>query len=207
MKTDDLIKNLASDAEPVKPIKPLRDFTLWLSVTIGLTLLLSCSLGLRSDLFSKLSSTLFLLEIFFALSTGVLAALAANWLSVPDIRQQKWVVALPFIPLFGLCAVATYDFSLAPSFDIVRSAYAVVDMLTVAIVPAVILFTMLRKAATTHRWAASIMAIMAVSSFGYVASRLVCRVDEPGQIFTCHLTPMFIIGVIGALFGVRLLKW
>jgi hypothetical protein len=92
MKTDDLIDRLSADLRPVQRLAPpLLRAAGW----IGLALLLvaACVLlvGPRDDLMDRLTRPHEAAQLVFALATGVLAAIAAFQLSVPD-RSRRWAL-------------------------------------------------------------------------------------------------------------------
>lgn len=92
MRTDDLIGRLAAELRPVRRLPPpaLRA-ALW----IGLALLLVAGfvvyVGPRHDLMERMSRPHEVAQFVFAVATGVLAAVAAFELSLPD-RSERWAL-------------------------------------------------------------------------------------------------------------------
>ena len=100
MKTEDLIGRLAADLRPVRRLAPpLRRCAMWLAFA---TLVLAAAIawyGPRHDLMERLGRPHEAAQLLFALSTGVLAALAAFELSLPD-RSPRWAL-LPLPAAIG----------------------------------------------------------------------------------------------------------
>ena len=92
MKTDDLIERLAADLRPVKRLAPpaLRAAG-W--ITLALLLVAACvvAFGPRHDLMDRLSRPHEVAQLVFALATGILAAVAAFELALPD-RSRHWAL-------------------------------------------------------------------------------------------------------------------
>ena len=100
MKTEELIGRLAAELRPVRRLAhPLRRCATWLAfalLVVGAAIVWS---GPREDLMERLARPQDAAQILFALSTGVLAAVAAFELSLPD-RAARWAL-LPVVPALG----------------------------------------------------------------------------------------------------------
>lgn len=98
--TPDLIEDLARNLLPVRPLrKPLVRTFLWLALSLIVLGLLAVRQGVRPDLTQKLQKADFLLPLAGMAITGILAAISAFIVSLPD-RSRLWL-ALP-IPSFLL---------------------------------------------------------------------------------------------------------
>jgi hypothetical protein len=107
MRTEDLIGRLAGDLKPVRPLgPPLRRCAAWLAfaaMMIGAAILVY---GTRDDLTERLARPHESLQLALAIATGVLAAVAAFELSLPD-RSSRWAL----LPIPAVVAwVATMGF-------------------------------------------------------------------------------------------------
>jgi len=89
--TPDLIESLVARAEPVRRLRPpLARAAAWL-LFAGLMLALMVAIkGLRPDLGLSLRQPGFAIDIAAALATGILAAVAAFIVSLPD-RSRLWL--------------------------------------------------------------------------------------------------------------------
>ena len=90
--TQKLIDTLVASATPVQRLRPplVRAFS-WLALAAAILALLAIGHGVRSDLVEHLHQPMFLVSMAAALLTGVLAAIAAFTVSLPD-RSQLWLL-------------------------------------------------------------------------------------------------------------------
>ncbi|MGE4167918.1 MAG: NrsF family protein, partial [Xanthobacteraceae bacterium] len=90
--TPDLIELLVANLTPVKRLRPpiVRAAT-WLALAALIVALLAIAQGLRPDIAVHLQQSGFVMSLGGALLTGVLAAIAAFMLSLPD-RSRLWVL-------------------------------------------------------------------------------------------------------------------
>ena len=92
-RSEDLIAALASQAAPVRRLRPPAWRTAGLVTLAGAIVALSVAWhGLRPDLAEKMSEPLYLLEWLASLATALGAFLAAFHLSLPD-RSPRWLAA------------------------------------------------------------------------------------------------------------------
>ncbi|WP_198377864.1 NrsF family protein [Neoroseomonas rubea] len=102
MRTEDLIGRLAEDLRPVRPLgPPLRRCAAWLAfaaLVIGAAIV---AFGARHDLMERLARPHEGAQLLFAVATGVLAAIAAFELSLPD-RSPRWaLLPVPAVLAWG----------------------------------------------------------------------------------------------------------
>ncbi len=92
MRNEDLIRQLAADLRPVKPARnPIAATTAWLAFVAVVIALAVLVFGLREDLAARLAGGFDLLQIAGALATGLLAAVAAFQLALPE-RSGRWAL-------------------------------------------------------------------------------------------------------------------
>ncbi len=90
--TPDLIESLVAGAKPVRRLRPpAARAALWLLFALAIVSLLAVSHGLRPDLGARLGQLLFVTGLAASLLTGVLAAVAAFIVSLPD-RSRLWLL-------------------------------------------------------------------------------------------------------------------
>lgn len=158
----------------------------------------------------KLSgNTMVIIELSLAALTGALAGLAACWLSTPDVRQQKWVIWLPILPLTCLSFLISYEFLIIPfQFEAgVITMKCMGSIASLAILPAVCLAILLRQHRTTHNNWFTAMSVTAVGCFVYFCSRLICPKDDMEYLLVWHYIPTLAITIISAIIVRRAVKW
>ena len=88
--TPQLITLLAGSAKPVRRLRPpLLRTTLWLLLAALVFALLAMGQGLRGDFAQLAAQPVFVIGILASLVTGILAAIAAFFISLPD-RSRAW---------------------------------------------------------------------------------------------------------------------
>jgi hypothetical protein len=101
--TEELIAALSAKTVPVRRLEaPWLRFLMWFvvaSLVAGSTIL---NHGLRDDISDKFMSFRFQIEFWSSVLTGILAALSAFMLALPD-RSDRWLlVPMPALALWGL---------------------------------------------------------------------------------------------------------
>ncbi|MDR6292690.1 MULTISPECIES: DUF1109 domain-containing protein [Inquilinus] len=97
-RTDDLIAQLAAEVRPVRPLRPpLQRALFWLAIAVVVIGIVVAAVGIRPDFMEEMGETHYQLEWAGALLTGVLSAIAAFHVSLPD-RPRAWAL----LPLPGL---------------------------------------------------------------------------------------------------------
>src|SRR5437870_4815677 len=90
--TPELIDSLAASVTPVRRLRPpLVRATFWLLLAAFILVLLAISQGVRPDLAQRLQQPVFAVGLVASLLTGILAAIAAFVVSLPD-RSRRWLV-------------------------------------------------------------------------------------------------------------------
>jgi hypothetical protein len=92
MNTDDLIGRLAIELRPVKRLAPpLLRAAAWIGFAVLMVAACVVLFGPRHNLLERLAQPHEVAQLVFALGTGVLAAIAAFQLSLPD-RAPRWAL-------------------------------------------------------------------------------------------------------------------
>ncbi|MBR0651813.1 DUF1109 domain-containing protein [Roseomonas terrae] len=102
MRTDELIGRLATELQPVRRLSsPGRRAALWLGFAALVIGAFTIAVGPRHDLMDYLSDPHEAMQLAFMVATGVLSAVAAFQLALPD-RSGHWVLLpLPAALLWG----------------------------------------------------------------------------------------------------------
>ena len=219
MQTDDLIAQLAENAEtPTKPLKPpFVRFLMFVGISIFIVVSIFVigqmffGMVLRSDFNEVIKAPLFQLELFMGTVTALVAAWSAFVLSIPDGRYNKYVKPVPVI-LFTLLSILVLSTKTTDTESIwvectSMSYICFVEIFIIALVPGIVLFFMVRKAATvSHNWL-GFMGILSATSIGYVAQRFIEANDDLYHLLIWHIIPVFICSLLGIIVGKYTLKW
>lgn len=92
MKTEDLIGRLSADLRPVRRLAPpMRRCAVWLALALVVIGVAIVWFGPRHDLLERLGRPHEVAQMLLAIVTGVLAAVAAFELALPD-RSPRWAL-------------------------------------------------------------------------------------------------------------------
>ncbi len=207
---DELIDKLVQDGTTVKPAHhPVLLSLEWIAAAVfylAVALMLS---GFRPDLMVKLHEPWFAAEIAALAGIFVVTSLSAALLSFPDLHQMRRVALAPALmfALFALVMLFAWRADSPPSQPPVHSIECTLSITLLAILPAVWIFFVMRKFASTHQYWAGGIAILAAFSVGALWLRLYEPTDSIMHVIEWHYLPMILIGMIGMWLGKSLLKW
>ena len=210
-KTPDLIDALVECATPVRRLRPpLVRGALWLALAALILALLAIVHGVRADLGERLHQPVFVVSITAALATGVLAAVAAFMVSLPD-RSQWWLaVPAPALAVWvGTIGYGCLTDWVVIGLDGVRFGETLRCFATLVLtsVPlAIALAVMLRYAALLRPGAVTLAGALAVAAITSSALSLFHDLDATMMILIWDLGTAALITGLGGLFGRRVLR-
>jgi hypothetical protein len=209
--TERLIDALVAGATPVRRLRPpLVRALAWLALAGAILVLLAIGHGVRSDLMEQLRQPVFVVSISAALATGVLAAIAAFMVSLPD-RSQSWLL-LPVPTLAVWIGTIGYGcltdwVSVSPDGVQLGETVRCFATLVLTSVPlAIALAVMLRHAARLRPVAATLAGALAVAAITSSALALMHDIDATAMILIWNLGTAAVIVALGGLFGSRLFR-
>ena len=210
--TPDLIASLAASATPVRRLRPpLLRAGLWLLVASLVLLALAALYGTRPDLAERLRQPTFVLALVGSLLTGILAAIAAFHLSLPD-RSRLWLL-LPAPALVLWVSTIGYGcltdwVSTGPDGIRLGSTLQCFATLVVAGLPlSVVLLLMLRHAARLHPTTVAMMGGLAVAGIVATALSLFHSLDASVMVLLWNVGVAALIVALGGVFGRRMFAW
>lgn len=207
--TDSLIASLSDDLAEVKPMShPIRRVALWAVIAALYTVFIMALFVIRPDFSTKLQDANYVFELMHILAISISAMLCSSWLCVPDMRGQKWLLAVPTT----LFVTFMIQIILRISMEIhdVPKLYlhhCVTDSVVFGVIPALLIVLLSIKGKTTHPFAMSFMNALAVGSLGYLGLRVVCMSDNIGHLYTYHLLPYILFGIVISIVGRRIYRW
>lgn len=209
MCTDALIDSLCGDLDHVCCLKhPAKRFINFL-IFLTLYLVISISIiGIRGDIMLRLLDFTFSFEILLILSMSIFAALSSIWLCIPDMRQQKWLLAVT-LTLFSTFTAWTILRMSLDSFVMPDHHWHACYLVSIIFgaIPALVIFVASIKGKTTHPLLLSAMNTLSIGGAGYIGLRLVCTSDDIGHICIFHILPYILFAFIASIIGRKIYCW
>jgi hypothetical protein len=203
------IGELSGRLEPVRPLPHpvVRAFAWFLCALLYFGAAISF-IGIRGDIAAKMGQAAYVNELGFSLMLAVSAVLCSGWLAVPDMRGQKWMLAVPF----SFCAAAIVWFATVFALETVEMPHphwhkCVTDSLLMGGLPVFSLLLLVRRGNTTHPRLSALMNILAVGALGWAGLRITCASDAVGHIMSFHFLPFLVVGIVLSLFARKLYAW
>jgi hypothetical protein len=207
--TPELIDMLCADAKPVRRLRPpLVRAALWLLFAGLVLVVLAVLLGTRPDLAERLRQPSFVGALAGALLTGVLAAVAAFHLSLPD-RSRRWLLLpLPALVLWistiGYGCLADWV-SIGPDGVRLGTTLECFATLALASLPlSLALLVMLRHAARLYPTTVAMIGGLASAGIAATALSLFHELDASVMVLLWNLGAAALIVALGGIFGRRL---
>lgn len=209
MDIDALIDGLSDEIKAVKVMAhPFKRAIPWIIISL---LYLSVSIGLigfRPDIGIKIGDANFVFEIILVLAMSIKAGLCAIWLCVPDMRGQKWMLAVP-VSLFLSFIVWTGLRVLLEPMEILHMHWhtCYTAFIVFGAIPALMIFILSMAGRTTHPYILSGMNTLAVGGLGYIGLRLVCMSEDIGHALAYHILPFAVLGLVSSIIGRKIYHW
>lgn len=212
IKTPDLIASLAANATPVRRLRPpVFRAACWLLLAAVILTLLAVSQGIRPDLVQRLRDPEFGASLAGSLLTGMLAAVAAFLLSLPD-RSRLWLL-LPVPALIVWLSNIGYQclvdwIAIGPDGVGLGEAVRCFATLVLTSLPlSLAMLVMLRYAAPLRPTAVALTGSLSVAAITATALSLFHAIDATVMILMWNLgTAGLFVGLAGA-FGRSMFRW
>jgi len=201
MDTLDLIESLATNARPVRALRPPLVRTAgWLAVEHGL----------RADLPTQLRKPAFLAGCLASAATGVLAAVGCLLGALPD-RSRRWLL-LPLPTLFVWVSTIGYGCLTdwvsidAGAMRMGEAVRCFVTVLAVNVPLSVVMFAMLSHAARLHPKLVTMTAGLAVAAMTSTALSLLHEIDATVMVLAWNLGVAALLVALEGALGRRVLS-
>jgi len=210
--TPDLIGALAANLAPVRRLRPPVTRALsWLLLAALLLAVLAVSQGIRPDLAQRLHGPSFILGVAGASLTGILAAVAAFMLSLPD--RSRFYLLLPAPALVLWLSTIGYQcltnwVSLEPNgIRLGETARCFATLVLTSLPLSLAMVVMLRYAAPLRPMSVTLTGSLAVAAITATALSLFHDLDATVMILMWTLgTAALFVGIGGALGG-KMFSW
>lgn len=212
MKTDDLIKLIAEDADARAAPMGRRLVAATLAGCVFAALALVASIGIRPDIWAALGTWRFDAKLMSVAAVLIGALVASRHLSRPEADPR---VALPYIAAPVVLLMLAMGVELASTPAATWAARAVganaglclVAILAFAAAPLVIMLAVMRGGApSSPAWAGGVAGLLAgaIGAFFYAIH---CPDDSPLFVALWYTPPVLVMAAIGALAGRTALRW
>ena len=210
--TPDLIEALAANLVPVRRLRPpVTRAACWMLLVALLLALLAVSQGIRPDLTQRSRELTFILGMSGALLTGVLAAVAAFMLSLPD--RSRFCLLLPAPALVLWLSTIGYQcltnwVSLEPNgIHLGETTQCFATLVLTSLPLSLAMLVMLRYAAPLRPIAVTLTGSLAVAAITATALSLFHELDATVMILMWNLGVAALFVGLGGAFGEKMLSW
>ena len=209
MRTEDLIAELASRAAPVRPLpSPAVRLLGWSGAALAGAGVWLSIFGTRPHVVDLFTRPDFLATAALAAATTLCAGAASLVLAIPGAERSG--------VLRGAATALAASWALLLTVATIRAGHGlagVVDwpicfvrVIAMALIPGIVLFAMLRRAAPLRfRWTSALAAVAALS-IAAGAIQFICPIDDAGHALLGHFGPVLVGAVLGLLAARRFLK-
>ena len=212
IKTPDLIASLAANATPVRRLRPpVMRAACWLLLAAVVLTLLAINQGIRPDLVERLRQPTFATGLAASLLTGVLAAVAAFLVSLPD-RSRLWLLLpMPALVLWlsnigYQCLVQWIDIG-PDGVSLGEAARCFATLVLTSLPLSLAMLVMLRYAAPLRPTAVTLTGSLAVAAITATALSLFHTVDATLMILMWNLGTAALFVALAGVFGRRMFRW
>jgi hypothetical protein len=206
--TPNLINLLATSAKPVQRLRPpLVRATLWLLLVALIFALLAMGHGLRGDFALRVGQPVFVIGIAASVVTGILAAVASFFLSLPDRSRARALLPLPAL-LLWISTVShgclTNWVSIGPDgMRMGEAARCFATLMLTSMPLSIALYVMLRHAAWLRPTVVTVTGGLAVAAMTATALSLFHDLDATVMVLVWNFGVAAVIVGLGWLLGIR----
>jgi hypothetical protein len=210
--TPDLIDSLVADAAPIRRLRhPVWRAACWLLLAAIIVVLIAVEHGVRADLGERLRQPVFAVTLTFSALTGLLSAIAAFLVSLPD-RSRAWLL-LPAPALIAWVSTIGYGcltdwVALNPAgIETGETARCFATLFLTSFPLSLTLLLMLRYAAALRPTETVMTGALAVAAIAATALSLSHDIDAPVMVRVWNVGIAAALVGLGGAYGSRLLAW
>jgi hypothetical protein len=209
VKTEDLVRNLTTNAEPVTRLRPpMARAVSWLLLSLTYVAGVVLVVGVRPDIQARLTESRFLLEVVATFMTGAMAAAAAFCAGCPGRPIWERFAPVPFL-LVWLASLGEgcWQTWTQPGQGLQVDFVCLPSILAVALVPCILMFVMIRRGAPVAPMTTTALGALASAALGAGALRLFYTLDASVMILVWQFGSVILLSLVAALFGRAVLRW
>lgn len=212
METENLIKQLADQTQPVKRLPhPLPRTVVWFMAAMFYGAIVAFVMGLRADLPQRFGETRFVIEVAGALLTSMMAAAAAFCAGCPGRPLWERFAPLPFLALWlgslgQGCWQDWMQFGEA-GLRVTPDLVCLPIIAAISVLPGAIMFVMIRAGAPIAPVSTAALGTLAVAALSATVLRLTHLPDASIMVLLWQVGSVAILTLVGALLGHKMLPW
>jgi len=202
VRTEDLIADLAGRVTPVRPLLPPAVRALaWFALAAAWGGVGVAAFGARSDLTVRLLQPDYLWIAALAVLTSMFAVVVSLILSIPGAERTP-VLRVSTVGILGLWTATMVRAVVAAGRGLPVSTdphwpVCAMRVLVVGVLPALVLWVMIRRGTALRLGWTAAMAALAAASVGALAVHVACPLDDPGHGFLGHFVPVVLAAAMG----------
>jgi len=201
MRTEALIRDLAAELRPVRPLgSPLVRFGRWAAVAAAWVGVGVAAIGVRSDVLAVMRDPRFMLNVALPVVLGMAATVAAFLGSVPD-RRSRWSTLLPGVVMTAWLLLVVVGVFLVGQAHPGAGVKCLRNLVALSVPPGLLLYFMLRRAAPLAGGSIGGLAALGVAALAHAGTRFVCHNDGALHILVWHVGFVVLLGALGAIVG------
>jgi hypothetical protein len=210
--TPDLIEALAAEAGPIRRLRhPVLRAGSWLLLAAIIVLLIAVDHGVRSDIGERLRQPIFAAGLAASALTGILAAIAAFMISLPD-RSRAWLL-LPIPATLAWLSTVSYGcliewVEVTPAgVEAGEAARCFATLFLTSFPLSITLLLMLRYAAPLRPTETVMTGALAIAAIAATALSLFHDLDATIMILMWNVGVAAVLVALGGAYGRTLLAW
>lgn len=212
MKTEDLIRSLATSAEPVYRLAhPAWRALTWMMISAAYVAAFVWAIGVRADISDKLADPRFLIEVGAALLTSMMAAAAAFCAGCPGRPLWERFAPFPFLAVWlaslGEGCWRQWIQAGPNGLTLQVDLLCFQSIFAVSILPAIVIFVMIRQGAPIAPMSTTGLATLAAAALGAAALRIFHSQDVSLMLLIWQFGSVALLAAVGFLVGRRFLRW
>lgn len=211
METEQLIRSLARDAEPVGRLShPAWRTMAWALLSVAYVALVVAAVGVRPDITEKLQDPRFVIEVAAALLTSVMAAAAAFCAGCPGRPLWERFAPLPFL-IVWLASLGEGCWrqwvQISAEGRLQFDLMCLGAIFALGLLPAMLIFAMIRRGAPIAPMSTTGLATLAATALAATALRLFHPQDVSLMLLVWQFGSVIFLAGAGFFLGHRVLHW
>lgn len=211
MRSEDLIRRLASDLRPVRPARhPAAATALWLAVAASVIVAAVLVFGPRHDLAARLAAGFDLPQILAATATGALAALAAFELALPE-RSRRWALlpapaAIAWLATMGWGCLEDLARLGPEALRVGASLPCLAFIVGLGVPLTVTMLWLARHAAWLRAGPVAALGGLSAAALASVGLSLIHYLDAALMVLVWHGVSVLIVALLASMLGPRMMR-